>query len=63
MSGYAHCDVCDRTWPDSKWTLIDDVVFYWCPVCHAQLEMFPEDVSETDSSRLANKSWGLELSP
>ena len=43
MSGPAHCDVCDRTWPESRWTLHDGAVFYWCPVCSDQLEMDVED--------------------
>ncbi len=58
MPGPAHCDVCDRTWPESKWTIHDGEFFYWCPICSLQIDMFPEgpdldeprDIREVDST-------------
>ena len=46
-SGPAHCKTCARTWPESVWTLHEGEVFYWCPVCSQQIDMFPEMAEQT----------------
>lgn len=40
MSGLASCPTCERTWDESKWCVIDGDVWYYCPVCSQQMDLF-----------------------
>jgi len=59
--GPAWCPDCKVLWPESKWTMVGEVIFYWCPVCNGDLALPGEvGVDPVMRSDVADAYYGVQ---